>query len=73
MIHRNYHLFHIKGVCRLFGLGHAHNEKHCSVTIDKTLRYEGIQIVICANYCRTWLTFLIVRVMYRTRTNNKKQ
>lgn len=26
---------------------YAHNEKPCSVTIDKRLRYEGVQIVDC--------------------------
>ena len=29
---------------------YAHNEKSCPVTIDKTLRYEGVQIVDCINY-----------------------
>lgn len=30
---------------------YAHNEKPCPVTIDKILRYEGVQIVDCINYC----------------------
>lgn len=29
---------------------YAHNEKSCPVTIDKILRYEGVQIVDCINY-----------------------
>ena len=29
---------------------YAHNEKPCSVTIDKRLRYEGVQIVDCIDY-----------------------
>lgn len=29
---------------------YAHNEKSCPVTIDKTIRYEGVQIVDCINY-----------------------
>ena len=29
---------------------YAHNEKPCLVTIDKRLRYEGVQIVDCIDY-----------------------
>lgn len=60
-------------MCRMDGFAHAHNEKPCPVTIDKTFRYRGVQIVICANYHRKWLTFLMFRVMYRTQVNDKKQ
>lgn len=60
-------------VRRLDGLAYSHNEKPCPVTIDKTIRYEGVQIVICNNYRRNRLTFLVFRVMYRTQVNNKKQ
>lgn len=35
----------------LIHFAYAHNEKSCPVTIDKTLRYEGEQIVDCINYC----------------------
>nr|DAF89025.1 MAG TPA: hypothetical protein [Siphoviridae sp. ctSA812] len=37
-------------MCGLDGFAYAHNEKPCPVTIDKTIRYEGVQIVICNNY-----------------------
>lgn len=52
---------------------HAHNEKSCPVTIDKTLRYEGVQVVVCANYRQNRLTFLMIRAINRTQTNDKKQ
>lgn len=55
------------------GLAHAHNEKPCPITTDKTFRYGGVQIVVCANYHRKRLTFLMFRVMYRTQVNDKKQ
>lgn len=29
---------------------YAHNEKPCPVTIDRILRYEGVQIVDCIDY-----------------------
>lgn len=61
------------GVCRMDGFAHAHNEKLYPVTIDKTIRYEGVQIVICNNYRRNQLIFLLLRVMYRARINDKKQ
>ena len=31
---------------QLFSFAHAHNEKPCPVTIDKTPRYEGVQAEI---------------------------
>nr|DAS99182.1 MAG TPA: hypothetical protein [Caudoviricetes sp.] len=34
-----------RGVCRQYGLAYAYNEKPCPVTIDKTLRYEGVHIM----------------------------
>lgn len=43
---------------------YAHNEKPCPVTIDRILRYEGVQIVDCIKYRRIPLTFLPFRVMY---------
>lgn len=43
---------------------YAHNEKPCPVTIDRTLRYGGVQIVDCIKYRRIPLTFLPFRVMY---------
>ena len=43
---------------------YAHNEKSCPVTIDRILRYGGVQFVYCINYCRIPLTFLPFRVMY---------
>ena len=58
---------------QLFSFAHAHNEKPCPVTIDKTPRYEGVQVVVCANYRRNRLTFLMIRAINRTQTNDKKQ
>lgn len=55
------------------GIAHAHNEKSYSVTIDETFRYEGVQIVVCANCHRNRLTFLIIRAICRTQANDKKQ
>ena len=52
---------------------YTHNEKSCSVTIYKTLRYEGVQIIDCINYRRNLLTFLMFRVMYKTQVNDKEQ
>ena len=49
----------------LLNFAHAHNEKSCPVTINKTIRYEGVQIVHCINCRRIHLTFLPFRVMYR--------
>lgn len=34
----------------LINFAYAHNEKTCPVTIDKTLRYEGVKVVDCINY-----------------------
>ena len=41
----------VGGVCRLDGLAYAHNEKPCPVTIDKTLRYEGVHILCRISHC----------------------
>lgn len=43
---------------------YAHNEKPCPVTIDRILRYEGVQVVDCIKYRRIHLTFPPFRVMY---------
>ena len=43
---------------------HAHNEQFCPVTVDKILRYKGVQIVDSTEYAYFDLTFLPFRVMY---------
>lgn len=52
-----------RGVRSIY-FAHAHNEKFCPVTIDKILRYKGVQIVNSIEYAYFDLTFLSFRVMY---------
>ena len=58
---------------QLISFAHAHNEKPCPITIDKILRYEGVQIVSRTNHRRIHLTLLPFRVMYKmARTHERK-